>query len=299
MDFGVFMASLPPLSLLPHWPDFASIARASLSSLSRISSPVQWLLAEPHSDTDVRILLCSGNGPWQDGNLLPRPAGPSQTLAGGTLRSLALPGNGDNDIEGYLGIWQPGNDNDNDALALLEAKAGLFAALLRELHRTSALLAELEQARVDADTDPLTGLLNRRGWSAQLAREEARCQRYGHTCTLLVIDLDELKQINDRQGHCAGDRIIRQAGRLLSDTVRQPDMVARLGGDEFAVLLVNTDALHARGFEKRLADAFALHGLRASTGKASWQPGETLQDTLCRADRAMYANKPLRPGILT
>ena len=293
------MASAPSLSLLPHWPDFAGIARASLSSLSRISSPVQWLLAEPHSDANVRVLLCSGHGPWQDGSLLPRPAGPSQTLAGGTLLSLALPGSHGNDSEGYLGVWQPGDHRDDNAFALLEAKAGLFAALLRELHRTTALLAELEQARVDADTDPLTGLLNRRGWSTQLAREEARCQRYGHTCTLLVIDLDELKQVNDRQGHCAGDQLIRQAGKLLAETVRQPDVVARIGGDEFAALLVNTDALHARGFEKRLADAFALHGLRASTGKASWQPGETLQDTLCRDDRAMYANKPLRAGTLT
>ena len=276
------MASAPSLLSLPQWPDFAGVARASLTSLSRFQAPVQWLLAEPHDDQDARVLLCSGDGPLHDGITLPLASRQSDTGP-----------------EGYLGIWRPDSTVETGSeLALLEAKAGLFSALLQELHRTSALLAELEQARVDADTDPLTGLLNRRGWNTQLAREEARCQRYGHTCTLIVIDLDQLKQVNDGHGHCAGDRLIRLTGRLLSETVRQPDMVARIGGDEFAVLLVNTDSLHARGFEKRLGEALQQAGVRASTGKASWRPGEALQDTLCRADKAMYANKPVRQSTI-
>ena len=294
------MASAPSLLSLPQWPDFAGVARASLASLSRFQAPVQWLLAEPHDDQDARVLLCSGDGPLHDGIMLPRPAGKPQSLNGGTLITLPLASRqSDTDPEGYLGIWRPDSTIETGSeLALLEAKAGLFSALLQELHRTSALLAELEQARVDADTDPLTGLLNRRGWNTQLAREEARCQRYGHTCTLIVIDLDQLKQVNDGHGHCAGDRLIRLTGRLLSETVRQPDMVARIGGDEFAVLLVNTDSLHARGFEKRLGEALQQAGIRASTGKASWLPGEALQDTLCRADKAMYANKPVRQSTI-
>lgn len=294
------MASAPSLLSLPQWPDFAGIAHASLTSLSRLQAPVQWLLAEPHDEQDARVLLCSGDGPLHDGIMLPRPAGKPQSLNGGTLITLPLTTRqSSTGAEGYLGIWRPGPVVETDTeLALLEAKAGLFSALLQELHRTSALLAELEQARVDADTDPLTGLLNRRGWNTQLAREEARCLRYGHTCTLIVIDLDQLKQVNDGHGHCAGDRLIRLTGRLLAETVRQPDVVARIGGDEFAVLLVNTDSLHARGFEKRLAEALQRADVRASTGKASWLPGETLQDTLCRADKAMYANKPARQASI-
>ena len=290
------MASAPSLLSLPQWPDFAGVAHASLTSLSRLQAPVQWLLAEPHDDQDARVLLCSGDGPLHDGIVLPRPAGKPQSLNGGTLITLPLTyRQSETGPQGYLGVWRPGPVPETDTeLALLEAKAGLFSALLQELHRTSALLAELAQARVDADTDPLTGLLNRRGWNAQLAREEARCLRYGHTCTLIVIDLDQLKQVNDDHGHCAGDRLIRLTGRLLAETVRQPDVVARIGGDEFAVLLVNTDSLHARGFEKRLGEALQRVDVRASTGKASWLPGETLQDTLCRADKAMYANKPAR-----
>lgn len=294
------MASAPSLLSLPQWTDFAGIARASLTSLSRYQAPVQWLLAEPHDDQDARVLLCSGDGPLHDGIMLPRPAGKPQSLNGGTLITLPLATReSDTGPEGYLGIWRPDTALESGAeLALLEAKAGLFSALLQELHRTSALLSELEQARVDADTDPLTGLLNRRGWNAQLAREEARCQRYGHTCTLIVIDLDQLKLVNDGHGHCAGDRLIRTTGRLLAETVRQPDVVARIGGDEFAVLLANTDSLHARGFEKRLGEALQQAGVRASTGKASWLPGEALQDTLCRADKAMYANKPVRQSTI-
>lgn len=300
MDFGVFMASAPSLLSLPQWPDFAGVAHASLSSLSRLQAPVQWLLAEPTDEQDARVLLCSGDGPLHDGIMLPRPAGKPQSLNGGTLITLPLTTRQNNvGPEGYLGIWRPDSMIETGSeLALLEAKAGLFSALLQELYRTSALVAELEQARVDANTDPLTGLLNRRGWNTQLAREEARCQRYGHTCTLIVIDLDDLKQVNDGLGHCAGDRLIRLTGRLLAETVRQPDVVARIGGDEFAVLLVNTDSLHARGFEKRLGEALQQAGVRASTGKASWLPGEALQDTLCRADKAMYANKPVRQNTI-
>ena len=298
MDFGVFMASAPSLLSLPQWPDFAGVVRASLTSLSRFQPSLQWLLAEPLDDQEARVLLCGGDGPLSDGIMLPRPAGRPQNLSGGTLTTLPLTtGQDASGPEGYLGIWRPQSAAETgSALALLDAKARLFSALLQELRRSSALMAELEQARMEAETDPLTGLLNRRGWNAQLAREEARCQRYGHTCTLIVIDLDALKQVNDGHGHCAGDRLIRQTGRLLTETIRQPDVVARIGGDEFAVLLVNTDSLHARGFEKRLGDALQHSGVRASTGKATWLPGESLQDTLCRADKAMYANKPVRQG---
>lgn len=286
------MASQPSLSALPQWPAFAGIATASMSSLSRINGAMQWLLAEPSEPHQARVLLCSGEGPLEAGSELPRPADAWQPLGNGTLISLPL--GKDHEPKGYLAIWHTDmQGNEDTLLPLLEAKAGLFSALLDELQRSRALLAELERARLDADTDVLTGLLNRRGWNRQLAREEARCQRYGHICTLLVVDMDELKAVNDDSGHCAGDKLIRQIGRLLGDTVRQPDIVARIGGDEFAILLVNTDALNARGFETRLSHVFAESGIQASVGRASWQPGEALQDTLCRADQAMYANKPV------
>lgn len=293
------MASGTSLSALPQWLDFAGIANASLLSLSRIKTSMQWFLAEPKAPHQVRVLLCSGEGPLQVGTELPLPTTTQQPLSGGYLIGLPLPGR-QTDTKGYLGIWCAHESSHQEMeLALLEAKAGLFTALLNQLHHSQNLLNELEQARMDADTDPLTGLLNRRGWNRLLSREEARCQRYGHPCTLLVVDMDELKQVNDRSGHCAGDRLIRQVGQLLANTVRQPDIVARIGGDEFAILLINTDALHARGFEKRMAEAFAQAGIHASSGKASWQPGEALQDTLCRADHAMYANKSLRQNAVS
>ncbi|PKM23214.1 MAG: hypothetical protein CVV10_00230 [Gammaproteobacteria bacterium HGW-Gammaproteobacteria-14] len=286
----------PSLLTLPQWSDFEDIARPSLISISQAHPPSQWLIAETHGD-GVRILLCSGDGPLREGAMLPAPQGSQPILLGGGTaiwvplddRCLEKP------TSGYLGVWMSGPPQKNDAtLLLMRSKASLFDALLNQLQLTQKLLGQLAQAQLDAETDSLTGLLNRRGWNNQLVREQARCQRYDHTCTILAIDLDNLKRINDIQGHCAGDRLIRRIGTVLAETTRQPDIVARIGGDEFAVLLVNTDSLQARSFEQRLATALNTVKIDASVGKASLRPGESLQDTLCRADHSMYANKASR-----
>jgi diguanylate cyclase (GGDEF)-like protein len=114
-----------------------------------------------------------------------------------------------------------------------------------------------------------------------------------------VVDINELKQVNNHHGHYVGDCLIQQVAQLLKNAVRQPDILARIGGDEFAILLTNTDALHARGFEKRMTELFAQAGVHATSGKASWQPGEALQDTLRRADRAMCANRSSRQSVVS
>jgi len=287
----------PSLITLPQWPDFEGIARPSLASISQAQSQSQWLIAEPHGD-GIRILLCSGNGPLREGAVLPAPHGFQPiVLGGGTAiwASLDTHNAPETPTTGYLGVWMAGPPQKNDTtLLLMRSKASLFSALLNQLQLTQKLLGQLAQAQLDAETDSLTGLLNRRGWNNQIVREQARCQRYDHTCTILAIDLDDLKRINDLQGHCAGDRLIRRIGTVLAETARQPDIVARIGGDEFAVLLVNTDSLQARSFEQRLATALQNARIQASVGKASLRPGESLQDTLCRADQSMYANKASR-----
>jgi len=293
------MAFGTPLSALPQWHDFAGIANSSLSSLGNLQTSAQWFLAEPNGPDHVRVLLCSGEGPLHSNAELPCPTSTPQSLNNGVLIGLPLPSN-EIDVKGYLGIWRTDKNNHLPAeLPLLEAQAGLFTALLNQLQHSQCLFNELEQVRMEADTDPLTGLLNRRGWNRLLAREEARCQRYGNRYTLLVVDINGLKQVNHQRGHYVGDRLVRQVAQLLKNALRQPDIVARIGGDEFAILLTNTDALHARGFEKRMTELFAQTGIQATSGKASWQPGEALQDTLCRADRAMCANKSLRQSVIS
>ena len=92
-----------------------------------------------------------------------------------------------------------------------------------------------ERLAVEALIDPMTKLSNRRAWDQLLAKEEERCQRYGHAAAVFIIDLDGLKQINDDAGHASGDRLILEAAEAMREVAREVDVVARLGGDEFGV----------------------------------------------------------------
>ena len=94
-------------------------------------------------------------------------------------------------------------------------------------------------------TDPLTGLFNRYHFDATMAREIARCRRYGAPLSLLLIDVDRLKQLNDRWGHHAGDQALTRVSAAIQTSLRGTDIAARLGGDEFAIILPDTDAVAA------------------------------------------------------
>ena len=95
---------------------------------------------------------------------------------------------------------------------------------------------ELERAAAESMIDELTGLYNRRGWNRFLAVEESRHRRYGHPASLVPIDMDGLKPINDLKGHHAGDIVLHKAAEAISSVIRKTDVAARLGGDEFAIL---------------------------------------------------------------
>lgn len=109
------------------------------------------------------------------------------------------------------------------------------------VHDPTSHRMQLSYLQALATTDPLTGLLNRRAIDAAIHRELERSRRYAHKTSLLMADLDNFKQINDTFGHPAGDQVLRQLARLLSEHVRAPDSVGRYGGEEFAVLLPETD----------------------------------------------------------
>jgi GGDEF domain-containing protein len=117
------------------------------------------------------------------------------------------------------------------------ANAGLLAEierLERELLRAEGKIAELE-AR--ADVDPLLDILNRCGFERELNRSLSYIGRYGAAAALVYLDLDGFKAVNDRDGHAAGDALLKRVARALTAHVRASDVVGRLGGDEFAVLL--------------------------------------------------------------
>lgn len=172
--------------------------------------------------------------------------------------------------------------------------------LKQELARARLRLAELE-TRVDED--PLTGLLNRRGFGKALERALAYVRRYRATAALVFLDLDGFKGVNDRHGHAAGDWVLGRIGRLIAGNVRASDVVARVGGDEFVVLLWNLDeaqaAMKARSFEALAATSpFEHNGRRyeigLSAGFTMLAAGDHGDAALARADRAMYARKEAR-----
>jgi diguanylate cyclase (GGDEF)-like protein len=169
-------------------------------------------------------------------------------------------------------------------------------ALAAQLEASRARISELE-ARIDID--PLTDILNRRGFERELKRSLAYVKRYGTSVALVFIDLDEFKPVNDRHGHAAGDAVLK----ALTKNVRASDVVARLGGDEFTVLLWNVNAadaaakakaLEAAVYATRLSVDASTVAVGASAGLALLGPLDTAAEVLARADAAMYARKAER-----
>jgi diguanylate cyclase (GGDEF)-like protein len=156
---------------------------------------------------------------------------------------------------------------------------------LRHAHRAQ----ELEQSSL---LDPLTGVLNRRGLTAALHREHERVHRNGGALSVLLIDVDDFKTLNDSQGHAAGDRALRQIARAITEAVRAVDHVGRLGGDEFLVILPDADRAAGATLADRIGQLRVPAGL--SVGAATLRPGESAEQLLARADAEMYQRKRLR-----
>lgn len=166
---------------------------------------------------------------------------------------------------------------------------------IEALHRQAEELARL------ARTDPLTGLANRRFFMEQLEREFQRARRYRRPLSLIYLDLDGFKAINDRFGHMFGDEILRGAARSMRAVLRSTDLLARIGGDEFAVLLPETGEVGAKDVAAKLGRALAAYGehlgpaippLSFCAGISELRPSdETIDDLLNRADEAQYEAK--------
>ena len=177
------------------------------------------------------------------------------------------------------------------ATSLLEPLAvALDAALL--LRRSEEL----------SITDDLTHLYNVRYQNAALHREVSRSRRYRIPVSVIFLDLDGFKSVNDRHGHLWGSRTLVEVGAVLRSVVREIDVVSRFGGDEFTVILPQTGAAGAKVIAERLRQRIAsttflrVHGLEvrltASLGIASYpEHGRTEEDLVARADQAMYAAK--------
>lgn len=151
----------------------------------------------------------------------------------------------------------------------------IVVATARTVERADAERARLQRRlRELADRDPLTGLFNRRRMEFEFVEERDRRLRAGGTSSLVVLDLDSLKRINDTLGHAAGDEALVRLARTLRDRTRRTDTVARIGGDEFAVLLAGATGEQARGWARNCAEALAAQGPLDGADSVSWGVAE-------------------------
>jgi diguanylate cyclase (GGDEF)-like protein len=191
------------------------------------------------------------------------------------------------------------------SLAFLGGFAAQVAPVLLVAYIVTMFSADirfgLSRAKLLAETDELTGLLNMRGFSIAANRLFGQALRYNRAASVLMIDSDNLKTVNDSHGHEAGNRLLRQLTRLVQAELRYTDVLARYGGDEFIVLLPETPGKGAFEVAGRIRDAVAgapldLDGRRVncsvSIGIATHPAdGSTLDAVVARADRAMYQAK--------
>lgn len=178
-----------------------------------------------------------------------------------------------------------------DELPTVETLARLLATIMETEGKILTEIARAERAELEALTDDLTGLWNRRAWDRLLAAEESRCGRTGGRACVISIDLDDLKQVNDREGHACGDDLLRTTAHILRAATRSQDVVARLGGDEFAVLAVECDTASAEGLLERLREQLAGASVAASLGLVHRNPAAGLHKAWEEADQAMYRSK--------
>lgn len=171
------------------------------------------------------------------------------------------------------------------------------ADLRRELADVRRKMVELEAL---ASTDPLIGVLNRRAFVAELNRALAMVERYDQPSSLVFVDVDDLKKINDTLGHAAGDAALLHAAAIFGANIRQTDVFGRLGGDEFAIILTNTPLSRAAEKAKALAAAVratpAENNLSVSVtcGVVEIAAGLTAEDAIRAADSVMYEEKRRR-----
>jgi diguanylate cyclase (GGDEF)-like protein len=169
--------------------------------------------------------------------------------------------------------------------------------VLRRAIAQERLREENLRLMIKLRTDTLTGVASRSAWEEDLRVAELEHGRTAIPMSVVVIDVDGLKAVNDAAGHAAGDDLLRRCARLLASSVRSGDLVARIGGDEFGILLRSADADQVGSWCERLGERIrgsASTPLAWSLGAASVPPEATIADALATADRRMYERKIAR-----
>jgi diguanylate cyclase (GGDEF)-like protein len=179
----------------------------------------------------------------------------------------------------------------------------LFMAAVAD--QVAIALDRARQFSSEARTDHLTGLANRREFERVMEREVALAERHSRRLSVMMIDLDNLKRINDRQGHRAGDAALKLVAQQVQRVVRASDVCARVGGDEFAVAMPETNIERARDVASRLRASIHQMSLSSkspepvevSAGVAAWRPGQDWQAVYQLADADLYEDKRRRKTV--
>jgi diguanylate cyclase (GGDEF)-like protein len=223
-----------------------------------------------------------------------REAGPENTAI---HAGLAVPMSGDGASIGYLTIFTREKDRtfDEDDVRELETLATHAGPAIENARR-------FREARQLADLDALTGLHNRRFFHETLAREVARAHRYDRRLALVLFDLDDFKEINDKIGHLAGDSVLAEAAGRMRSVVRSADIACRVGGDEFAVVLPESSLDDADQLYRRIQNAVSARPIGQigkiflSAGVAELRPEDDAVTFFERADHALYRAKDAGKG---
>jgi diguanylate cyclase len=166
--------------------------------------------------------------------------------------------------------------------------ASQIANAYDEIRQQSANLMTFTEVR----TDPLTGVNNRRGLDDSLAAQYALMTRYRSIFSIVMIDIDHFKQVNDQSGHLHGDHVLQELARIIEESVRETDLVARYGGEEFVIVLPQTDLIGACEFADRLRmEVDRQLEITVSGGVAMAQLEDTPEVLIARADMALYHAK--------
>ncbi len=197
------------------------------------------------------------------------------------------------------------NNANKDTVRLDEALLAGFPPETRQIiqafeHWVGALEMRIRDLEDKLDEDELTGVFNRRGFVREIERASSFSKRYGLRASIVYLDIDRFKQINDRYGHRIGDMTLRHVAQVLSRNVRQSDLVGRLSGDEFVLLLWNVGLAAAQEKARELVDRIAAEpvvdndvtiSVHLSYGVATLTPEDDCESVLDRADVAMYSDK--------
>jgi len=318
---GSWTEGLDPTAGLP-FPDFTTAAHAVLRLLSDRLTLHLWMVTRAAGGDQVVLAAENSPGSGYDvaaGRVLPWDGSLCAVMAAGhgptvAPRAVDIPAYAAADnrrqtpIEAYIGVplrqpdgtlfgtlcafdpeSQPEALRQSEQLVVLQAE--LLATVLafdldRERQRRRA-----ERAETEATRDALTGLPNRRAWDRIVAAEEVRTRRYAHPGCVLMIDLNDLKLINDSHGHAAGDQLLRRCANVLMGTARDSDYVARLGGDEFGVLAVKTDGQGGQAQVARLREALRQAGINAAIGLGVRDFAASFATAFEQADHGMYLDK--------